>query len=259
MSFALAGMALVGVVAVAGHYMGQDAIARSLPSAEWVEVASTSPNIGGKASLLAEPQKLALSHAPELSDRETIVLAKADALVEESVITGRSDMLVRFEPLMISPPLQQLEKSWRMKREQKAKLLTKRDTRSAEHTCLARAVYFEARSESELGQLAVAKVILNRTKNASYPNTICGVVYQGADRMNSCQFSFACDGLSDNPRPGRQWETAKKVATRAMSGEGKVQVISTATHYHADYVQPRWSGAMTRLIKIGRHIFYHDG
>jgi hypothetical protein len=258
MSYAVAGMALVGVVATAGHYMGRDAVARGIASPDWVEV-TASPNISGKASLLTEPQELELSHSPELTDRETIVLAKGDYLVDESVITGRSDKLVRFEPLLISPPLKQLEKTWKLRRDQKRKVIARRDTRmAAEHACLARAIYFEARSESELGQLAVAKVILNRTKNPAYPKTICGVVYQGADRTNSCQFSFACDGASDAPRPGRQWDTAKKIASRALSGDGTVQVISTATHYHADYVQPRWSGAMTRLIKIGRHIFYHD-
>lgn len=251
-------MVLVGAVAAAGHYMGRDAVARGLPPSELDENTTSTPNISGKASLLTEPQELALSNAPRLSDRESILLAKADSLVEESVITGRSDKLVRFEPLMISPPLKQLEKTWRLRREQKRKLTARSDVKTAEQACLARAVYFEARSESELGQLAVAKVILNRAKNPAYPKTICGVVYQGADRTNSCQFSFACDGESDNPRPGRQWETAKKVAARAMSGDGTVQVISTATHYHADYVRPRWSGAMTRLIKIGRHIFYHD-
>ncbi len=257
-SYALAGMALVGAVAAAGHYMGRDAVARSLPSSDWVELTPASPNISGKASLLSEPQELALSVTSTLADRESIVLAKGDYMVDESVITGRSDKLVRLEPLLMSPPLKQLEKTWRLRREQKRKVIAKRDARLVEQACLARAVYFEARSETELGQLAVAQVIINRSKNPAYPKTICGVVYQGADRTNSCQFSFACDGASDSPRPGRQWETAKKVAARAMAGDGAVHVISTATNYHADYVRPRWSGAMTRLIKIGRHIFYHD-
>ena len=66
-----------------------------------------------------------------------------------------------------------------------------------EETCLTTAVYFEARSESMVGQLAVATVILNRVKASTSHPSICGVVYRGASRLNACQFSFACDGKPD--------------------------------------------------------------
>ena len=118
--------------------------------------------------------------------------------------------------------------------------------------CLATAVYFEARSESQLGQLAVATVILNRAKASNYPSSICGVIYQGAQRLNACQFSFACDGQSDIPQDARAWETAVEVAALALA-------VSGATHYHADYVDPSWSKSLHRLTKIGRHIFYSQG
>lgn len=252
-----AGMAIVGAVALTGRYMGDDASARSFPSSDWVDAVAVTPNFSQKASLLSEPQEIVLSAVVNeaLADRETVALAKGDFLIDDSVVSPRSDKLVLLEPMMM-PPLSQLEKTWRLGREQKRKLMAKREKRMSEQACLARAVYFEARSESELGQLAVARVILNRASNPAYPNSICGVVYQGADRMNACQFSFACDGESDNPKPGEQWSRAKQIAARAMAGSDDVQVVSTATHYHADYVRPRWSGAMTRLIKIGRHIFY---
>ena len=119
-------------------------------------------------------------------------------------------------------------------------------------SCLATAVYFEARSESQLGQLAVAAVILNRAKTSNYPSSICGVIYQGAHRLNACQFSFACDGQSDIPRDVRAWETAVEVAALALA-------VAGATHYHADYVDPSWSKSLHRLTKIGRHIFYSQG
>jgi len=127
--------------------------------------------------------------------------------------------------------------------------------------CLATAVYFEARSESEEGQRAVAAVILNRVKAANYPSTVCGVVYQGAKRRNRCQFSFACDGKSDVPKPGRAWATARDVAGQMLDGVGIAQdpmqpVMAMATHYHADYADPSWASALTRLAKIGHHIFY---
>jgi spore germination cell wall hydrolase CwlJ-like protein len=137
-------------------------------------------------------------------------------------------------------------------------VLAERKKRLAEQACLATAVYYEARSESELGQLAVAKVILNRVRDPAYPKSICGVVYQGADKGHGCQFSFACDGRAEQPRSGKAWAEAKQIASRAMAGEADVKIISTATHYHADYVQPRWAGTMKRLIKIGRHVFYRD-
>jgi spore germination cell wall hydrolase CwlJ-like protein len=178
-------------------------------------------------------------------DQESLVSAKSDVL-PKSRVAERSDRLYR----LISPPVALLEESWRKGRERRQRI--------SEHMCLARAIYFEARSESEIGRLAVAQVIMNRVKSPFYPDTICDVVYQNAERRNACQFSFTCDGESDNPRNGRAWKLAKSLASRAMAGEGEVQAIATATNYHADYVQPKWTGTMTRLVQIGRHIFY-DG
>jgi len=77
--------------------------------------------------------------------------------------------------------------------------------RAAEHQCLSEAVYYEARSESSSGQLAVADVVKNRVASKHYPNTICGVVYQGAHRPFACQFSFACDGSMDRAPQGDAW------------------------------------------------------
>ena len=65
-------------------------------------------------------------------------------------------------------------------------------------------------------------------------------------------------GRAEQPRSGKAWDEARQIASRAMAGEADVKIISTATHYHADYVQPRWAGTMKRLIKIGRHVFYRD-
>ena len=138
------------------------------------------------------------------------------------------------------------------------------DRTAAEKTCLTTAVYFEARSESEQGQLAVAQVILNRAMAPHYPSSICGVVYQNASRLNACQFSFACDGKPDRPDDNRAWQTALAVTAMALSDSaemehGQMQLLATATNYHADYVDPRWSKSLNRLTKIGRHIFYSQG
>jgi spore germination cell wall hydrolase CwlJ-like protein len=144
------------------------------------------------------------------------------------------------------------------------KIMAFLDARIVEQSCLARAVYFEARSESRQGQLAVAMVILNRVKASKNPSSICRVVYQGSSRLNACQFSFACDGKPDLPKHGRAWETALAVTALALAdgqemADERMRIVSTATHYHADYVAPRWSKSLHRLTKIGRHIFYSRG
>ena len=141
------------------------------------------------------------------------------------------------------------------------KIKTFLDTRIIQENCLATAVYFEARSESQLGQLAVATVILNRVKASNSPSSICGVVYRGASRLNACQFSFACDGKADLVDDARAWKTAHAVTALALADDSKIkdgpmQILATATNYHADYVDPYWSKSLNRLTKIGRHIFY---
>jgi spore germination cell wall hydrolase CwlJ-like protein len=142
---------------------------------------------------------------------------------------------------------------------EKQQLVAQRRIRLAEENCLARAVYFEARSESDMGQLAVAKVILNRVKNPDFPKTICGVVYQGSGSRNSCQFSFACDGLPDDVKSPTAWAHAKMIAERAINNDPAIAMLGNAVNYHADYVTPRWAHTMRRLTRIGHHIFYAFG
>lgn len=124
-----------------------------------------------------------------------------------------------------------------------------------ERRCLAIAIYFEARGEPVNGQVAVGQVILNRVRSPLFPETICGVVYQG--QMNpGCQFSFTCDGKSDNPRNDGQWAQAQDIARRIMAGELWLPEVGYSTYYHANYVSPYWKGSMSKIDKIGRHIFY---
>lgn len=136
------------------------------------------------------------------------------------------------------------------------------DTHPMQENCLTTAVYFEARSESMLGQLAVATVILNRVKATNSYSSICGVVYKGARHLNACQFSFACDGKADIVDDTRAWKTAHAVTALALADDrkdGPMQILASATNYHADYVDPYWAKSLNRLTKIGRHIFYSQG
>ncbi len=134
--------------------------------------------------------------------------------------------------------------------------LAEREFQKRERRCMTTALYFEARSEPEAGQIAVGQVVMNRVRSPDYPDTICGVVYQGSNRRTGCQFSFTCDGKADKPNNKGQWERSKRLANQVLEGQIWLKSIGHATHYHADYVKPRWRRKMYRLKKIGRHIFY---
>lgn len=121
--------------------------------------------------------------------------------------------------------------------------------------CLTQAVYYEAALESTEGQEAVAQVILNRVRDPNYPNTVCGVVFEGAERTTGCQFSFTCDGALSQAPVGWAWDRARIVAERALAGH-VADKVGTATHYHADYVHPWWSPTLAKITQIGAHIFY---
>lgn len=128
---------------------------------------------------------------------------------------------------------------------------------ASEQKCLATAIYFEARGESVKGELAVAQVVINRLKNPAYPKTICGVVYQNKDMRNACQFSFACDGIPDRITDATSWARAQTLAKRVLFEENWWNAdVGSSTHYHANYVKPRWARTMKKMQKVGHHIFY---
>jgi hypothetical protein len=121
--------------------------------------------------------------------------------------------------------------------------------------CLAQAIYYEAGLEPDAGQRAVAQVILNRVRHPSYPNTVCGVVYQGSERTTGCQFTYTCDGSLRRKRARFHWDRAKKAAAEALSGKSYT-TVGTATHYHASYVYPYWAPSLRFLGTLGAHRFY---
>jgi spore germination cell wall hydrolase CwlJ-like protein len=130
------------------------------------------------------------------------------------------------------------------------------ESRAKSEKCLAEAIYFEARGENVRGQMAVAQVVLNRVFSGRYPNTVCGVVYQNANRRLHCQFSFACDGIPDVIREPDMWERAKTIAAESLDGKIWLPEVGKATHYHAYWVRPRWVREMTKMHKLGVHTFY---
>ena len=132
---------------------------------------------------------------------------------------------------------------------------TSAETRSRALECLTSAIYYEAAQEPTDGQRAVAQVVLNRVRHPAFPNSVCGVIYEGSTRATGCQFTFTCDGsMAYAPIPSL-WDRARKVAEAALSGYVYAPV-GYATHYHADYVVPYWASSLTKSLVAGAHIFY---
>lgn len=135
------------------------------------------------------------------------------------------------------------------------------DHANAERDCLAQAIYHEARGESETGQLAVANVIVNRARSGKFPSTLCGVIYQNADKGRyRCQFTFACDGRTDVAGERRAWDRSAQMAeavyTEFALGEKVGAVPGSALYYHTTNVRPSWADTYSAVAQIGSHIFY---
>ena len=135
--------------------------------------------------------------------------------------------------------------------------------------CLALNTYHEAKNQSMIGQVATAQVVMNRVADSRFPNTVCEVVKQGQHRpswkepnvehpvRHKCQFSWFCDGKSDEPRrDSKEWFKAQDYARIVLSGRIALDVTEGATHYHATYVKPSWAKTKTRTTRIESHIFY---
>ena len=138
-------------------------------------------------------------------------------------------------------------------------------------TCLAKNMYFEARSEGLAGLVATTQVVFNRLESEEYPNTICGVIEQAKLSQwwlkekgikkpikNKCQFSWFCDGYSDEPKDEKTYNEIYNLAEEFIAGKHKnmIDITDGAMWYHADYVHPRWANHKEVTTKVGRHIFY---
>ncbi|HEY1751235.1 MAG TPA: cell wall hydrolase [Caulobacteraceae bacterium] len=121
--------------------------------------------------------------------------------------------------------------------------------------CLTDAIYYEAATEPEQGQRAVAQVVLNRLRDPHFPKTVCGVVYEGWSRRTGCQFSFTCDGSIRRRRAiPALWQRLRPLAEQALDGY-VVPEVGASTHYYAEYVRPNWLVSVAQVTQIGQHIF----
>ena len=146
--------------------------------------------------------------------------------------------------------------------------------------CLALNIYREANNQSIAGQIAVGRVVMNRVLDRRYPPDTCGVIFEGPvreswktrqqkdlpdeervyyPRRDRCQFSWYCDGKKDeviNKENNRAWQTAENIAYQILAFDKWKGVLEGATHYHADYVNPKWNKTMKKIVTIDTHIFY---
>ena len=131
--------------------------------------------------------------------------------------------------------------------------------------CMAQNIYFEAANQSFAGKLAVAHVVINRTEDLQFPNEICDVIYQAKTKVNwkgnvvpirnQCQFSWYCDGLSDEPVDSVTWIKSLRIADLVLTGEYK-DITEGALWYHADYIYPYWADELEEVTQIDNHRFY---
>ena len=121
--------------------------------------------------------------------------------------------------------------------------------------CMTAAVYYESAGQPLEGQRAVAQVVLNRLRHPAFPKSVCGVVFQGADRTTGCQFTFTCDGSLARRPSTTAWDTARNIAQAALAGRVEPSV-GTSTHYHTIFVVPYWASSLQKITTLGAHIFY---
>jgi len=259
LAFGFASAGLVFGVAIFGHYAGQHASARVASTPDWQDMVR--PAVGSMTAPGAfsgdSATEVALYVPPMPREQQVQEVSKSDLIVKLASVPKLEARLEKAATLILSPPIEKLEALAELGSTERERRESERRFRAAEHRCLAKAIYFEARSESLLGQMAVANVVMNRVNDPNYPNTVCEVVFQNESRRNGCQFSFACDGKPDRPKPGKAWTVAQNIASQFLDGK-TVHAVSDATHYHADYVSPNWSSSLRRIKQIGRHIFYSN-
>ena len=196
-------------------------------------------------SLFAFPAVAAKADAARASASEAKpIYAELDSTALLTRVTGLTDNLA--EDFLKDAPA---------RRAVGAALIDNAGHQAREHKCLSEAIFYESRSEGKDGQKAVAEVIQNRVRSKHYPNSICGVVYQGSHRSTGCQFSFTCDGSMDRTPKGKTWLRANHIATLAMTG-GITPITGGATHYHNLDVKPVWSDTLVMTKQIETHKFY---
>lgn len=196
-----------------------------------------------------------VSAAPASAAATTSVVASEAAVVRAATVMSNAINTVSGS-LLTAPAAMATEAAWLFRSGWPLYALVDRyatnEVMDEQMTCLATAVYFEARGESLEGQLAVAKVVMNRAASGKYPSTWCATVKQ------PWQFSFVRNGVF--PRvdtASTAWRRAQAIA-RLATANVVPSLSDDVLWYHADYVAPSWGRRLERVEKIGTHIFYRS-
>jgi spore germination cell wall hydrolase CwlJ-like protein len=128
------------------------------------------------------------------------------------------------------------------------------DAKARARDCLAAAMLYEAGDDAR-GQQAVGQVVINRARHPAFPKSICGVVFQGSERVTGCQFTFTCDGALARRYSDAAWQRARNNADLMLSG-GTYPPVGLATHYHTDWVRPYWSDSLEKIAIVDTHLFF---
>ncbi|MEM1365875.1 MAG: cell wall hydrolase [Pseudomonadota bacterium] len=241
--------------------------------AHFVPDATLKGNVGKRGQALSADEKIQVAGTFHIKEAPIQRAREAVPTMLASLVTGPGDeyvtgfapkpdyasdspfdaiLLEPKEPRRFVPPQGKRDHGW------VRNTLPVHTFSAKEQKCLGEGIYFEARGEPVRGQVAVAQVILNRVRNPAFPGSVCGVVYQNRNWRNRCQFSFACDRIRDRITNRSLYNDIMEVAAATTSGKIWLDEVGSSTHYHATYVRPRWARKMTRLTRIGKHIFYRS-
>jgi len=199
----------------------------------------TAPAVYATLNVLTRPEMVTV--AIELPQRRKGIVTMWDPIDPEVGLGGSPDWYVDYE----AESYNYVEREFIFANE--------RSYSAAEHVCLAKNIYFEARNETLKGQLAIALVTLNRLQEARWSEEVCGVVYDNK------QFSWFSDGLSDYPRNYASYESVALVASHMLDADMSMHDFTYgSTHYHANYVSPYWNEFMILKATVDTHLFYYE-
>ncbi|MNO54321.1 Cell Wall Hydrolase [compost metagenome] len=183
---------------------------------------------------------LCLAMAAEQEQKAEVAVGKAEALEQKAATSGSDGPSPRSEA--ITPSEVQAV-----------------DPAGAEPlddaiTCLARTIYWEAKGAAASDMEAVANVVMNRLGKDGFGNTVCGVVKQGSEQR-TCQFSWWCDGRSDQVQEDARYEVAKEVARKALNRQLRDRTRG-ALYFHDRNVSPNWAAEYIKTAETGKFLFY---
>jgi spore germination cell wall hydrolase CwlJ-like protein len=200
----------------------------------WVAACVAIVVLVGCAPRDGDKAKLPAANGPEATEK------KAEALEQNAAADGDNTAPSRAE-IIGKPEVQAVDAQGKKRLDDPI-------------TCLARTIYWEARGEKAASMEAVASVVMNRLGHEGFPNTVCAVVRQG-NEQGACQFSWWCDGRSDQAKEDESYATAKEIARRALNLQLKDRTRG-ALYFHHRNVTPGWSAEYRKTVEIGEFVFY---